>query len=574
MVLLGAVFLDSQCGGFKGKGTTLASLGVRSFLAAARVCRVSAMALFVDLKSGFYTVVRELVVRLQSSGDDIERILGSISAPVQLEAALLRLMAEPSIVERHLGVGHLSALLSEAHTNTWFVVEGHLDVARAVKGSRPGCCLADFVFNVAFAPALEDVRCALGEGGFLWEPPAAPALFAICDVECARGGEPAHPVDHSVPSDFTYADDSCFCCVLRNNVGVAAAVVSACVIVADVLLRRGMVVNWDRGKSAALVDLRGALSRTARRELYLDHGSSIAIPGTTCAVHIERTYVHLGSEVCSGGTMGPAVAARVRAHAQAMSPLRRCVCPRKAVTSRAKLIFVDSLATSRLCHSVGAWDGLSPGQLARMQAALVSGYRSAMCMPHRDPTKGRHVGADVLAACGKLGMLERLSFARLRLLVPVVQHGPRSLLRLLDYLAARGCGWPALIVGDLELVHAHWGADSLGAGAGALPAWLELVRSDPVLWSRGIARVERRATAHHVDECLRVVWRRSLDHILMQGALDLPEGSSHVEVERGFLCYECGCALATPGAWRTHRARVHGARHPVRVLAFLSLIHI
>ena len=73
-------------------------------------------ALWHDLKSGFYKVVRGLVVRLQSSGEDIERVIESISAPAQLEDALLRLMAEPSIVERHNGDSHLSALLSEAHT--------------------------------------------------------------------------------------------------------------------------------------------------------------------------------------------------------------------------------------------------------------------------------------------------------------------------------------------------------------------------------------------------------------------------------------------------------------------------
>ena len=58
----------------------------------------------------------------------------------------------------------------------------------------------------------------------------------------------------------------------------------------------------------------------------------------------------------------------------------------------------------------------------------------------------------------------------------------------------------------------------------------------------------------HVDECLCRVWRRSLDGMLYQGCVDLPGGSAAVEVERGFLCYECGCALATVGAWRTHRA--------------------
>ena len=105
-------------------------------------------------------------------------------------------------------------------------------------------------------------------------------------------------------------------------------------------------------------------------------------------------------------------------------------------------------------------------------------------------------------------------------------------------------------------------------GAPALSDWVALVRASPDLWSRGLARVERRATAAHVDECLRRVWRRSLDSLLFQGCIDLPEGSASAVVERGFMCYECGCALATTGAWRTHVARVHGARHPARALAF------
>ena len=109
------------------------------------------------------------------------------------------------------------------------------------------------------------------------------------------------------------------------------------------------------------------------------------------------------------------------------------------------------------------------------------------------------------------------------------------------------------------MVHLHWGEGSFGAGVAALPAWVALVRGDPGLWLRGFARVERRATAAHVDECLSVVWRRILDGILYQGCLDLPEGSAAVEVEGGFLCYECGCALATAGAWRTHRSG-EGAR--------------
>ena len=37
------------------------------------------------------------------------------------------------------------------------------------------------------------------------------------------------------------------------------------------------------------------------------------MPGTACVVHLGRPYAHLGSDVCAGGSMGPAVASRVRA---------------------------------------------------------------------------------------------------------------------------------------------------------------------------------------------------------------------------------------------------------------------
>ena len=172
------------------------------------------------------------------------------------------------------------------------------------------------------------------------------------------------------------------------------------------------------------------------------------------------------------------------------------------------------------------------------------------------PTRDRSASAEVLAACGKLGTVTPLSLARLRLLGPVVLHGPQAIHRLFGYLVALACGWPALIVGDFDLVHLHWGEGSLCAVVAALPAWVALVRGDPGLWLRGLARVERRAIAAHVDECLRIVWRRTLDGILYQGCLDLPEGSAAVKVERGFLCYECGCAHC----WRLTNPSGEGAR--------------
>ena len=132
-------------------------------------------------------------------------------------------------------------------------------------------------------------------------------------------------------------------------------------------------------------------------------------------MYLDRTYKHLGTEVSAGGAMGPAVAARARAHAQAMAPLRRCVCRREAVSVCAKLTYVDALATSRLCYAMGVWDALTKGQEERLQAALVSGYRCAMSMPHKVPLGARFAAAEVLVAARRPAVPLRATVTRLRL---------------------------------------------------------------------------------------------------------------------------------------------------------------
>ena len=85
---------------------------------------------------------------------------------------------------------------------------------------------------------------------------------------------------------------------------------AACVLVSDILLARGMVVNWDRGKSAAMAAIRGA-RRASPSEFFVEHRGQLALPGSACVVHLERMYVHLGTEVCAGGSMGLAISATV-----------------------------------------------------------------------------------------------------------------------------------------------------------------------------------------------------------------------------------------------------------------------
>eukprot|EP00972_Heterocapsa_arctica_P024785 3656153-Heterocapsa_arctica.AAC.1 len=67
---------------------------VRAFLSAAKCHRVTAAVLFVDLWSGFYTVIRQLIMRTDADEEEQRQIVESLEIPRCFEDALAALMAE------------------------------------------------------------------------------------------------------------------------------------------------------------------------------------------------------------------------------------------------------------------------------------------------------------------------------------------------------------------------------------------------------------------------------------------------------------------------------------------------
>ena len=190
---------------------------------------------------------------------------------------------------------------------------GQSKVARATKGSRPGCSLADIIFNLAFAPALSEVAAALRDGGHLWTVPAAPPCFA---QPPGADGLDARTVQGEGSS--AYADDVAFCCVLDNG-NLQQDVATVCGKVWRVLASRGMLLNLAQGKTGAMVVPRGAGARELKQQLWCNTDASIDVPGAG-RFFLDKCYKHLGSLVASDGNLVAEVGARKRAHCQALGP--------------------------------------------------------------------------------------------------------------------------------------------------------------------------------------------------------------------------------------------------------------
>ncbi len=148
----------SQTGGVKGRGADHSNATVRWSLHAFTAARISAEVFFVDIRSAYYTMIRELVIPVISSGEDLDHIVQSIGVPLQFVEPLKFLMQRPSVLEQHITDKHLLDIITSAHVGTWFEVPGADRIARTSTGCGPGRSLADLLHNAALLPAVSQIE--------------------------------------------------------------------------------------------------------------------------------------------------------------------------------------------------------------------------------------------------------------------------------------------------------------------------------------------------------------------------------------------------------------------------------
>jgi len=186
-----------QCGGIEGKATDMATLMVRTFFHYAKDNSLSAAALFVDVRNAFYTVVRETLFDDYNTDKDIDKLFEKLQLPKDTMMALYGTLSGEAV----LGdlPPHLRRLLRDAHSATWYVMEGSETVTQTNTGTRPGNPLADIVFNLLFAEILQRLKEEMHKHGLRTVIPArrTNGLFMVDELTN----------DYVDVADVSYVDD-------------------------------------------------------------------------------------------------------------------------------------------------------------------------------------------------------------------------------------------------------------------------------------------------------------------------------------------------------------------------------
>ena len=417
-----------HCGGRKKRPVVLPALAAHLLVRAHRARNQSFCAVFLDTKSAYYRVVRELAFGSLEDDSTVVALFQRFQVPPSALDELMNVVHAGGVMAQAGLDGHLRALVQDFHALAWFVTP-YTDgskLALSCAGSRPGESWADIVFAFVYYKVLAEIKHAAEREGLVLELPHAGDSSPF--VEDVHGHSTAAPV-HA-----TWADDSVFFTgdasamqTLQKAKRLTALVLTSC-------YKHGMQPNLKRGKSAMLLALRGRHSRLVRKQNFREAVDVLEIPlpdGDIARIFMEVQYTHLGTVLHRDGTMAPEARLRAGIAAAAYNKYGKFLLSNPGIQRHTRIQLFESLVTGVFFNlalwtpSCRGWDHLERS-FALLQRRLLS--------PHLTSEELFHIRAsDVAAILGVSDLNLVCRRRRLGFLITLIQVGDSAMWALIRF---------------------------------------------------------------------------------------------------------------------------------------------
>lgn len=347
---LSALRAPLQLGGFPHQSTLFATHYLRAFSQAAAARTLSSGVLFLDIKSAFHSLIREIVFDMpQKLPPKLVEVLQaadiSPSQPQEKCESPTRLAAFPQSVQR---------MLADAHDHTWFTVAASDEPQQTHRGSRPGSPLADAAFNLLMTRVLAEIE-------------ATTDTYMPLQLAFAQLGMVAPPI--------TWIDDVAIPIVAIQPSELPTACTWVLTKVAEICSTFGLKINLKPTKTEAVIAFRGHHARELRSDFFHDRQGLIHDFGQGQALRCVPRYEHLGTIYTADGAGAAEIAHRVARAQHAHHEVCKSILRNRhlAVTTRLRLL--EGLVVPVLFHGAGAWSLLTSKQLQRIQSVYVKWVR-------------------------------------------------------------------------------------------------------------------------------------------------------------------------------------------------------
>ena len=262
---------SGMSGGRKKRPMSISAMTVQSHLAKLKRHQQSGGALFIDGANAFYSAARCFLFKTQD-GQGLTDWVNQLPIRACLKERLMLLMMGPTLLDR-LGVAaSIKDMLSSTFTATWFsVVLDSPQVFRTQEGTIPGSPLADLLFQVIMTVAL-DATIALEDAG-----------LRVC-VPVPRVDGAWDSVASPLP---TWLDDAAILLESSSAGQLTEDTANAATIAFGGLQMISIDMNFQAGKSEAVLHFAGQGSKHARHQLLVEDGGLVRVKTGTSFVQLR-----------------------------------------------------------------------------------------------------------------------------------------------------------------------------------------------------------------------------------------------------------------------------------------------
>ncbi len=414
---------ETQFGsGLHGGCIAFPHLYTKAAISIAHARNKSAVIVFIDVKTAFASMVRELILpglylsvlrsRLEKAGFSEEDSLNILNDTIRY-----------LIFRHHGGSEHLEYALARLHKNTWCSTEGLPGAVSTESGSLAGHPLGDIVFAMAISRLLMMIETRFLSAGLLLK----------LDVDKIKGvfGIENHTRTPPFLCGTSYVDDAtfallCAACMIEETIRTAARILDT------ELGKFGLTVNYAKGKTEMVVVFKGPQAPKIKVKLLIELGGVINFTndqGTNKSVLITSVYKNLGILLTVSGSQGPELTARLGAMFGTFKGIRKRVLKNENLPLPRRMLIVQSLLLAKGLFHAGAWHSLTIAEARKVHSKVMAIYRGVLRL---DSPGCEHVcDDDVIAKLRVFAPITIIVYLRIAVFFRVIAKAPGRLLLVL-----------------------------------------------------------------------------------------------------------------------------------------------
>ena len=483
------VLRDTHFGARRGATVTQASHVAVLFEAVQEARRRSSAVLFMDAKSAYYCVIRQMVYGCAAGTEDdvMVRIMRHFNLPADSWQRLLALIEDGGLWKQYGMSDHVRHVAKDLHDASFFVTRHSTGevVVQTQLGSRPGESMADVIFAWIFHRVLDEIAAALRKDECDEVIPAGdePSLWETSD-----GG--STPVMGPV-----WADDGAF---LASHADPAVMLDRARALGSTVVrtfLECGLTPNLEKGKSEMMLTFRGAGSRKVQTAVFADGGRTLEVdagPWGRKQLRLVTSYVHLGCALDRGATLKLEAHRRNAKAIGAFQEHRRRIYQNRDIPLPVRGVLFTAMVESTLfnleiwgAHSGPAWEKLRAGHGRLLRKMLVRDMPAEKLLASRLSdlvAATEHPPLEIVATC-----------KRLRYAITLARGAPGALWALLHY---EGC-WQRVCRSDFDWLLRFDVHTWPPFNEGTWTIWWRILREQEGAFRRAVKRAARARLARN-----------------------------------------------------------------------------